>query len=89
MLHHTGSICWLTSPDVAGTLVRARGYGQPTWGVVSGLLKATIAGRHSDQSRLLVMHLDGAGQFKFLASSLRGTVRALGDRVCGLEADVE
>ena len=46
------SICWLALSDVTGdTSKRARGCGQPAWGVVSGLLKATSAGHHSEQSR--------------------------------------
>ena len=52
MLRLTYSICWLASSDVTGdTSKRARGCGQPSWGVVSGLLKATSAGHHIDQSR--------------------------------------
>ena len=52
MLRLAGSICWLASSGVTGdTLKRARGCSQPVRGVVSGLLKATSAGHHSDQSR--------------------------------------
>ena len=52
LLRLAGSICWLASSDVTGdTLKRACGCGQPTRGVISGLLKTTSAGHHSDQSR--------------------------------------
>ena len=52
MFRHAGSISGLASSDVTeNTLKRARGCGQPACGGVSGLLKATSAGRHSDQSR--------------------------------------
>ena len=90
MLRLANSICWLASPDVTMDISKnTRGCGQPTWGVVSGLLKATSPGATPTSPDWLLMHLDGAGQFKFFASSLRGTGRALGDRVCGLKADVE
>ena len=40
LLRLAGSICWLASSDVTGdTLKRACGCGQPTRGVISGLLK--------------------------------------------------
>ena len=42
-------------------------------GVVSGLLKATSAGYHSDQSRSAADAPGRAGQSTFLVSSLRGT----------------
>ena len=58
-------------------------------GVVSGLLKATSAGHHSDRLDRPLMHLDRAVQLTFLASSRCGTGCAIGDRVCGLMADVE
>ena len=52
---------------------RARGCVQPSRVVVSSFMKAPSAGRHSDQSRSAADAPDGAGQFTFLASLLRGT----------------
>ena len=52
ILRLANSICWIASPGVTGDTSK-----KGTWlrstrlGVVSGLLKATSAGHHSDQSR--------------------------------------
>ena len=74
MLRLANSICWLASPDVTMDISKnTRGCGQPTWGVVSGLLKATSAGHHSDQSRSAADAPGRAVQSTFLVSSLRGT----------------
>ena len=70
MLRLAGSICSRHRTS-RGHFEKGTWLGQPAWGAVSGFLKATSAGHSSDQSDRSLMHLDGAGQFTFLASSLR------------------
>ena len=62
---------------------------QPVRGVVSGLLKATSAGHHFNPSRSAPDALDEAGQFTFMASSLRGTGTRAWRSILRLEARAE
>ena len=74
ILRLVNSICWIASPGVTGDTSKKGTWLRATClGVVSGLLKATSAGYHSDQSRSAADAPGRAGQSTFLVSSLRGT----------------